>query len=62
MKTKIIFGIIVTLCSFTLYAQKPVKGLAGAGPDKIYIHLGLELASKAHPANDIVGYRLERKR
>jgi fibronectin type 3 domain-containing protein len=61
MKTKNIIGILLTLCSVTLFAQNPVKGVAGAGPDKIYINLGTELLSKKMPFNDCIAYRIERK-
>lgn len=62
MRTNIILGILLTIISVTLFAQKPMKGIAGAGPDKIYVNLGFELLSKKMPFNDCIAYRIERKR
>ena len=42
-------------------SQQKTENLAHAGPNGIFINLGLEIVSSEFPSNKIVGYKFERK-
>ncbi len=50
----VLYGIVI--------AQRPPKAVVGGGPRGIYIHVGNEIVSTSNPVQNVVGYRIERKK